>query len=919
MYYSKWLAVLILCFLGLASTLMASSVEEARSDAVQGEVKSAIIKLKNVLQKDPENVEARLLLGNIYLNGGDTASAEKELRRALRLGAPLGEVAEPLLDSYLSQNKLDEIRAFINANPAGDSALKATYDAFSGFVALSRGQNREASQLFGKALEKDPLNLRATLGLASFHVAENKLDQALLVLGNYLDSDRQSIRVSLLRAEVYRKLGNLQAAENDYQAVLARHPGQVQAVLGMAFVHAARKQADDVLRLTGELPRQVQEIPLVDYLKALAWYIKQDFDQSEQFLRKVLGKIPDHMQSHLLTGVIQFSRENWQQAEDHLARVHKITPDNASVTKLLATTYLRLGQAENTEKLMKRFVLTGGRDDAQAHTLLGSAYLQMGDTVRSQEHFARAAELAPEQQDMKTRLAFGLLAGGNTEEAIATLESSSGSETDSLQADVLLVFSHIRAGNTDKALAVARRMQTDYADTAVPHNLEGLALMSAGRHDDAEQAFLHALEIDPGFEVAGLNRARNALAAGDQQRARELFEESLAQNPRNMTALLALAQLAQRNGDEQTRMQYLQQAVDIDPGNPVSVSQLADIYVRQGEPLKALERVARARQDNAQAPSLIRAQGMAELAAGQVSSAINTFEQLLNQLPDSVEASFQLGRAYLVNDELDRAGDYFERAANGDPDKKFPIVWLAKSDVALKQNRFNDVVEITAQLLDAGHELAAVYAARSHAFQGLGKITEAISLARKAYTLEPAQTHMMRLASLYQRNDARTKAIDLLSDWTRSQPDDVAALTMLAMIQQQSGQAAQAVDSYEKALASQPQNAVVMNNLAWLYHQQGDNRALDLARQAYELAQRRPEIVDTYGWILFETGQAQQALPILQEALLQSPNHPEIGLHVAKALRHLGREKEAEPILKRIVRNAPDSAFASEARQILAQ
>jgi Tfp pilus assembly protein PilF len=142
---------------------------------------------------------------------------------------------------------------------------------------------------------------------------------------------------------------------------------------------------------------------------------------------------------------------------------------------------------------------------------------------------------------------------------------------------------------------------------------------------------------------------------------------------------------------------------------------------------------------------------------------------------------------------------------------------------------------------------------------------------------------------------------------------------MLAMLFQQQGDDKEAIESYEKALNVQADNAVVMNNLAWLYHQASDSRATELARKAYEKARSRPEIIDTYGWILFENGQHVEALPVLQEALLKSPSHPEIGYHVAVALRKVNRAKEAEPILRRIVRNSPTSPFADKARQLLGQ
>ncbi|MEJ7808160.1 MAG: tetratricopeptide repeat protein, partial [Telluria sp.] len=68
-------------------------IAEARQYRDKGDLRAAVIQLKNVIQLDADNRSARLLLGELYLDQGDAASAEKELRRALALGADSGTVA----------------------------------------------------------------------------------------------------------------------------------------------------------------------------------------------------------------------------------------------------------------------------------------------------------------------------------------------------------------------------------------------------------------------------------------------------------------------------------------------------------------------------------------------------------------------------------------------------------------------------------------------------------------------------------------------------------------------------------------------------------------------------------------------------------------------------------------------------------
>ncbi len=913
--------IFLIAALVLNGVMYASSdeIRSAEQAAQNGEVKTAIIKLKNLLQENPEDAEARFSLGKIYIKAGEIASAEKELRRAQQLGMPVEKVAELILDAYVSQGKFDEVMNYLGRYQTSESRLQATFHAFEGIVKLSRKQEARAKELFDQAVGLDANNLRATLGLASYYIGQNQDQEALKLLSAFLDQDSSNVRVLALRGELLRKAGKLDEAEKDYLQVLNLNPNFSQARLGLAFIQATRKDPDAVLATIEKLPAQFQKSPVSKYLTGLSWYLKQDMDKAEENLQEVLKFVPDHVQTHLLSGIIYYSRENWQLAESHLSRAHKQFSGNTSIIKLLASTYLKLEQPDKAESLLKPHLLKTTQPDAQLLALLGTTYLQQGNNTQAQEMFNKAIAAAPDQSALKTRLAFGLLAGGDTDKAISTLETVVDVGEDQIQADVLLVMSHLRAGNHDQAISISEKMQSRYQDSPIPYNLTGLALLSAQKYPEADRAFVKSLEIDPEFEVAIINRARNALAAGNEAGAEKFFNDALEKNSRNTTALLALAEVARKRGDNDLRENYLQKVLDVQSGNLVAVSQMAEMLIQRKEPLKALSLIAGISGNTENNPVVLRLQGMAQLAAAQTSSAITTFDQLVKLVPDNIEANFQLGRAYLINNELDKAQQYFSKAAEKDNNYSLPMVWLALGDVALKQKDYDEVLKLTDSLMDAKYDLPAIYELRAAAYQGKGNQSEVMPLLKRAYIKEPTQQRVSRLASFYSQSGNADKAIEILKNWLSGHADDASMQTMLAMIFQQKGDNANAVSAYEKSLEIQPDNAVVMNNLAWLYHQSGDSRAIKLAGDAYEKARKRPEIVDTYGWILFENGKHNEALPILQEALLQSPSHPEIAFHVAVALRKVNRAKEAEPILRRIVRNSPNSVHASKAKALLEQ
>jgi hypothetical protein len=76
-------------------------------------------------------------------------------------------------------------------------------------------------------------------------------------------------------------------------------------------------------------------------------------------------------------------------------------------------------------------------------------------------------------------------------------------------------------------------------------------------------------------------------------------------------------------------------------------------------------------------------------------------------------------------------------------------------------------------------------------------------------------------------------------------------------------------------------------------------------------------VADTYGWILYHSGEREQGLNILQQAYLAFPSQTEIGYHVAVALEGLGRQDESVRVLRRILRDDPKAPHAKAAQTLL--
>jgi uncharacterized protein (TIGR03790 family) len=160
-----------------------------------------------------------------------------------------------------------------------------------------------------------------------------------------------------------------------------------------------------------------------------------------------------------------------------------------------------------------------------------------------------------------------------------------------------------------------------------------------------------------------------------------------------------------------------------------------------------------------------------------------------------------------------------------------------------------------------------------------------------------------------QRGD-RDAGLALLRERVAAVPDDVAALQLLAVLLDSVKERDEALRTYRALLAVRPNDLVASNNLAYALAEDPAQHAeaLALARRAHEQARGEPTVADTYGWVLYQTGDVLQAVRVLQEAVRRGPALAEARLHLALAHLKGGQTAEAEAAWKETIRLDPSLA-----------
>jgi Tfp pilus assembly protein PilF len=155
----------------------AQSVQRAEQYLADGDGSAAVIELKNALQRDPNNGEARLLLGQINLSAGDGAAAESELVKAQAAGMSGIDVELALARARLLVGTYQSVLDQVPADIALDSTKARELYVARGEALIGTQRLDEAAASFERVLSEENI-ARAHGGLARIAIARRQFETA---------------------------------------------------------------------------------------------------------------------------------------------------------------------------------------------------------------------------------------------------------------------------------------------------------------------------------------------------------------------------------------------------------------------------------------------------------------------------------------------------------------------------------------------------------------------------------------------------------------------------------------------------------------------------------------------------------------------------------------------------------------------
>lgn len=518
-------------------------VELARSAqaAVSSQLPRARQLVDAIVRRDPHDIDAAVLAGEIELLAKDNAKAVEAWKRAVQIdhGSPrtLFGLARALLASGDEKGALEQADAVLKLSPnhvgarilyaraiwaaKGDEATAMkmlgaiiapgpVLDAASpservdaltqlGRLHIARSRITEAERVLGDALKLDPKAGAALAGLGEVYYREGRFTDALARFEAGIQADPDGVSAKIGAAKTKIALERLQDAKDMLKKLRDARPNDVEVAFWLGRAEellgdktAAEAEYAEAIKVGGSRPEVVEPYVALSQLLAATGRAAD----AEAKLAEARQKLPDSAAIHKALGDVDLTAGRYDDAKNEFELARKLDPgDLAAVFKLGVT--LRHMKKFDEASAMFDAVGTADKDYPGLPLERGLLYEASDRTRDALEFYRQALAKAPDDPDMMLRVGSALVAAGQAEQAEEMLKKVLAKRPNSAEANHYLGRALLlRGANLAEALRYLSRAIDIDPNRAEYYLYRGWAANDAGQPGVAQESLTKALELD---------------------------------------------------------------------------------------------------------------------------------------------------------------------------------------------------------------------------------------------------------------------------------------------------------------------------------------------------------------------------------------------------------------------------------------
>jgi tetratricopeptide (TPR) repeat protein len=372
-------------------------------------LKLAIEQYQEIVKLEPDSVDDHLLLGRLYRLNHELEKAEVEFKIAVKLEPDSEEAITTL--AYLYNEEGDSARATQTLNMVPDASRSAKLYSAMGFTYGQQKQYKQAITSYRKAVALDHDNLDAVRGLAESLMDDGQTDAALEQYKVIADANPEDAQTYVRMAEIYRQNGKFDLALENLKKAGSMVQDSMEVPYNEAAVYQAQGRYEDAIQVLTELLKKTE--------KADGNYSQSEKNNRALFLERLgtayrdNNQIPpavDTFRKMLTLGddnaergyqeLIDTYRENkqWQQATDAAKEGTEKLPKNRDLKMVYASQLADMGQADEGLKQVNE-LLNGSPSDREVYISLAQMNTRLKRWQDAEAALDKAEQLSVKPED----------------------------------------------------------------------------------------------------------------------------------------------------------------------------------------------------------------------------------------------------------------------------------------------------------------------------------------------------------------------------------------------------------------------------------------------------------------------------------------------------------------------------------------
>jgi putative PEP-CTERM system TPR-repeat lipoprotein len=632
---------------------------------VAGRFQDAKTRVQKVLDREPMNVDALILLGSAMAGLKDVEGAVTQVEQALTLEPSNSQGLVNLASLKFAQGDRDQARA------AFEKAVQLDPKSIPARVALANfqwgtGDRAGAEQSFKAALAIDPKHVLANRALTAYYIESGRPAEAEPYVKTLAENGGQAAKVGL--ADYYINVRRLDEATKVLKPLAEGTRPLLAAQVRLAQIaYAQGHHAEAHTELDKVLKRDATN-PTALLLNARWFFAERKLQDSLKQATAAVAAAPESAQAHYLLGTVQAALGDFDGGTKSFTEVLRINPRASQAQLQLSRLQLAHGDAAAAVLLAQQAVQNAPKYPP-ARLALAQGLVMQRQTSRASTEIAALLKDYPNAAPVHA--VSGALKATTKDYRGARAEYSRAAELDPKSLEALNGLTLLDLAEKNVASARAR---VDKRLAAEPDNPEVLSL--AGRvyladNDPvkSEQTFRHLIEVQPsnirGYTLLG----QLYLLQHKVDAAKAEFEQRARLNPKDVSAHTMLAMILEVQKNVPEAKKKYEEVLSIDGRAAVAANNLAYLYADSGENLdRALNLAQTAVEQMPDNPAVQDTLGWVYYKKQLPDLAIRAFGQSIAKDPSNPLYHYHLGLAYVRGGNIAGARDSLGAALKLKPD-----------------------------------------------------------------------------------------------------------------------------------------------------------------------------------------------------------------------------------------------------------